>query len=186
MSRIGKKPIPVPSGVTVQIHGGIVNVKGPKGELGVAVPPSLSASFEGTTLQISALVEDRRARALWGLTRSLLNNAVEGVTRGFERRLVVVGIGYRADVDGTNLRLILGYSHPVVFPPPGGIQFATEPPAPGVEDAQATIVVRGIDKQLVGHIAAEVRMLRPPEPYKGKGVRYLGEHIRRKAGKTAA
>ena len=176
----------MPSGVTVQVQDGSVKVKGPKGEMSISVPVSLNVTVEGESIRILAPVEDRKVKALWGLTRSLVSNAVEGVTKGFERRLVVVGIGYRAEVEGVNLRLILGYSHPVVFPPPAGIQFATEAATPGVEDAQATIVVRGIDKQLVGHIAAEVRMLRPPEPYKGKGIRRLGEYIRRKAGKTAA
>ncbi|MBI2950634.1 50S ribosomal protein L6 [bacterium] len=186
MSRVGQKPIPVPSGVTVQVQNGSLKVKGPKGELDILTPPFLSVAVEGTSIKIAAPDGDRKVKAVWGLTRTLASNAIEGVTRGFERRLVVVGIGYRADMEGKNLRFALGHSHPIPFPAPAGIQFATEPPAPGVEDAQATVVVRGADKQLVGHVAAEIRALRPPEPYKGKGIRYLGEHIRRKAGKTAA
>jgi large subunit ribosomal protein L6 len=172
--------------VQAQIQNGSLRIKGPKGELSILIPPFLSATVEGEAITLAASSEDRKVRAVWGLVRTLANNAIEGVTRGFERRLVIVGIGYRADMDGKNLRFVLGYSHPVIFPAPDGIQFATEPAAPGVEDAQATVVVRGIDKQLVGHVAAEIRMLRPPEPYKGKGIRYLGEYIRRKAGKTAA
>lgn len=186
MSRVGQKPIPVPSGVTVQVQNGSLKIKGPKGELDILTPPFLSVTVEGTSIQFAAPDGDRKVKAVWGLTRTLASNAIEGVTRGFERRLVVVGIGYRADMEGKNLRFALGHSHPIPFPAPAGIQFATEPPAPGVEDAQATVIVRGADKQLVGHVAAEIRGLRPPEPYKGKGIRYLGEHIRRKAGKTAA
>lgn len=186
MSRVGQKPISVPSGVTVQVQNGSLKIKGPKGELAVPVHASLSVAVGDGSVKITASGEDRRVRAVWGLTRTLASNAMEGVTRGFERRLVVVGIGYRVDMEGKNLRFVLGYSHPIVFPAPEGIQFATESPAPGVEDAQATVVVRGADKQLVGHVAAEIRTLRPPEPYKGKGIRYLGEYIRRKAGKTAA
>jgi large subunit ribosomal protein L6 len=170
----------------VQVQDGSVSVKGPKGELTVPLHASLSATLEGQSLKIGASAADRKVKALWGLVRTLIFNAVHGVTQGFERRLVVVGIGYRAELDGSALRLILGYSHPIVYPAPPGVQFATEPAAPGVEDAQATVVVRGVDKQLVGHIAAEIRMLRPPEPYKGKGIRYHGEYVRRKAGKTAA
>lgn len=186
MSRVGRKPIPKPSGVKAQVQDGSLKINGPKGELSIPIPTSLSATVEDASILIAASSEDRKVRSVWGLIRTLASNAIEGVTRGFERRLVVVGIGYRADMEGKNLRFVLGYSHPIVFPAPDGIQFATEPSAPGVEDAQATVVVRGIDKQLVGHVAAEIRMLRPPEPYKGKGIRHLGEYIRRKAGKTAA
>ncbi|MSS70983.1 MAG: 50S ribosomal protein L6 [Candidatus Latescibacteria bacterium] len=186
MSRVGKRLIPKPSTVQAQVQNGSLKVNGPKGELSIPIPPSLSATVEGETITIAASSEDRKVRAVWGLIRTLASNAIEGVTKGFERRLVIVGIGYRVDMEGKNLRFILGYSHPIVFPAPDGIQFATEPATPGVEDAQATVVVRGIDKQVVGHVAAEIRMLRPPEPYKGKGIRYVGEYIRRKAGKTAA
>ena len=186
MSRVGQKPIPVPKGVSVRADDGLVTVKGPKGELSVRVPDGLSVAIEGETIRISASNQTRKVRALWGLGRSLVRNAVEGVVNGFERRLVVVGIGYRAERDGRNLRFSLGYSHPINFPAPEGIEFGTEPPVPGVEDAQAVVVVRGVDKQLVGHTAAEIRMLRRPEPYKGKGIRRLGEQIRRKDGKAGA
>ena len=186
MSRVGRKPIPLPSGVSVEPRKDSLNIKGPKGELDVPIHPTLSVAVEDGSVAISPVSEDRKVNALWGLGRSLVDNAIQGVTTGFEKRLVIVGIGYRADLEGTNLRLLLGFSHPVVVPPREGIEFTTEPSTSGVEDAQATVVVKGIDKQLVGQTAAEVRKLRPPEPYKGKGIRYLNEHVRRKAGKTAA
>ena len=190
MSRIGKQPIPVPGGVDVQIQSGQAKVKGPKGELYVLVHPLTEVAQEGEELKVSVKnPDDRQEKAMWGLTRALLANAVQGVSVGFEKRLVVVGIGYRVDLKGKNLDLQLGFSHPVVFEAPPGIEFAVENAPVGInaiEDAQATIVIRGADKELVGRTSAQVRKLRPPEPYKGKGIRYSDEYVRRKAGKAAA
>lgn len=189
MSRIGKQPISVPGGVDVQIESSRAKVKGPKGELYVPVHPLTEVAQEGEELKVSVKnTDDRQEKAMWGLTRALLANAVQGVSVGFEKRLVVVGIGYRVDLKGENLDLQLGFSHSVAFEAPPGIEFVVED-APGdvnvIDDAQATIVVRGADKELVGRTSAQVRKIRPPEPYKGKGIRYLNEYVRRKAGKTA-
>jgi len=191
MSRIGRKPIAIPDGVTVEAKTGFVSVKGPKGELSQAVSREMKVtqgggSAEGETeggqaptgtLTVERPSDRGEHRALHGLTRSLIANMVQGVTEGFEKRLEIQGVGYRARLAGTSLELSLGYSHPVSVTAPEGIEF--EVPTP------TQIVVRGIDKQLVGEIAARIRRSRPPEPYKGKGVRYAGEHVRRKVGKRA-
>ena len=175
MSRIGKKPIVIPSGVTVEVEGQTVSVKGPKGELSWTVAEEITLRREGDALILALREETERARAMWGLSRSLVNNLVVGVTAGFERSLELVGVGYRAAMKGRGLTLQLGYSHDVDFPAPEGITFAVPRPV--------EIKISGIDKQLVGEIAARIRKVRPPEPYKGKGVRYAGEHVRRKEGK---
>lgn len=189
MSRIGKQPIPVPGGVNVQLSPGGASIKGPKGQLQVPVHPLTKVAQDGSVLKVSVQnPEDRREKALWGLTRALLANAVIGVTDGFEKGLVVVGIGYRAELKGKNLDLQVGFSHSVTIETPPGIEFSIDGPPSGVdaiETAQATIVVRGSDKELVGRTAANIRKIRPPEPYKGKGIRYSGEYVRRKDGKAA-
>jgi large subunit ribosomal protein L6 len=177
MSRIGKRPIEVPAGVIVAIDPGRVTVSGPKGELRQDVPQRMQISQEDATIVVSRPTERGEDRALHGLTRTLIANMVEGVTNGFEKRLEIQGVGYRAALSGTNLELQVGYSHPVRITPREGITF--EVPAP------TQIVVRGIDKQVVGQTAAEIRKVRPPEPYKGKGIRYEGEFVRRKVGKRA-
>ena len=177
MSRIGKQPIPLPAGVAVSISPGRVMVNGPLGELSQEVPQWMAVEQTDGELLVKRPTERGPDRALHGLTRSLVANMVEGVTKGFEKRLDIQGVGYRAALRGTALELAVGYSHPVVMNPPEGIQF--EVPTP------TEIVVRGIDKQKVGQTAAEVRKVRPPEPYKGKGIRYRGEHVVRKVGKRA-
>jgi large subunit ribosomal protein L6 len=177
MSRIGKKPIEVPAGVLVSIDAGRVTVSGPKGELRQSVPRRMQISQEDGTLTVSRPTERGEDRALHGLTRTLIANMVEGVTNGFEKRLEIQGVGYRATLAGTNLELQVGYSHSVRITPREGISF--EVPVP------TQVVVRGIDKQVVGQTAAEIRKVRPPEPYKGKGIRYEGEYVRRKVGKRA-
>jgi large subunit ribosomal protein L6 len=177
MSRIGRKPIEVPAGVGVSISPGRVMVNGPLGELSQQVPPRMKIEQRDAEILVSRPTERGDDRALHGLTRSLIANMVEGVTKGFEKRLEVQGVGYRATLRGTALELNVGYSHPVVLQPAAGITF--EVPAPN------QIVVKGVDKQQVGQIAAEVRKVRPPEPYKGKGIRYEGEYVRRKVGKRA-
>lgn len=177
MSRIGKKPVSIPKGVTVEVADGVVRVKGPKGELAQAVTPRTSAAIEDGELVIARDDDSRPARAAHGLMRSLSQNMVTGVTTGFSKQLEVNGIGYRADVRGGNLVLNLGYSHPVEFPIPKGIQIAV--------DKDNTITVTGIDKQEVGQVAANIRSFRTPDRYKGKGVRYKGERILLKAGKSA-
>jgi large subunit ribosomal protein L6 len=178
MSRIGKLPIPIPSGVQVDLREQQVTVKGPKGQLSLAVHPAVSVQVEDGRLVCRRGSDEKSHRALHGLTRSLLNNMVQGVVRGFERRLELVGVGYRASMLGPNLNLALGYSHPILYPVPPGIKIE-------VKD-QTQITVAGIDKQLVGAVAAKIRGFRPPEPYKGKGVKYAEERIRRKAGKAGA
>ena len=186
MSRIGKQPIDLPDGVDATIQGGSVKIKGSNGQLEVPVHPLTEVNQEDGTIRVTVLdPEDRQARALWGLTRSLLANAVEGVTKGFEKRLAIVGVGYRADVKGKNLDLQVGYSHHVVVEPLPGIEFSIDEPPAGIEGAQASIVIKGADKELVGRSAANIRKIRPPEPYKGKGIRYHDEYVRRKAGKAA-
>jgi len=177
MSRIGKQPIEVPSGVNIAISPGRVQVNGPLGELSQTVPTRMKIEQSDGTLTVTRPTERGDDRALHGLTRSLLANMVEGVTQGFEKRLEIQGVGYRAALRGTDLELNVGLSHPVVMKPPQGITF-------DVPDA-TTVVVKGIDKQQVGEIAAQVRKTRPPEPYKGKGIRYAGEYVRRKVGKRA-
>jgi large subunit ribosomal protein L6 len=177
VSRIGKLPIQIPDGVDVQIGTGVVRVKGPKGELSQVVSHDLSFEREDSTLIVKRPTDRGEHRALHGLTRSLVFNMVQGVTEGFEKRLEIQGVGYRAQQRGNGLELALGYSHPVRVEAPEGIEFEVPQPT--------QIIVRGIDKQAVGEIAAQIRKLRPPEPYKGKGVRYAGEHVARKVGKRA-
>ena len=177
MSRIGRQPISVPAGVIVSVDPGRVTVSGPKGELRAAVPQRMKIDQEDGVITVTRPTERGEDRALHGLTRTLVANMVEGVTNGFEKRLEIQGVGYRAALAGTNLELQVGYSHPVRITPRQGIEF--EVPAP------TQVVVRGIDKQLVGQTAAEIRKVRPPEPSKGKGIRYEGEFVRRKVGKRA-
>jgi large subunit ribosomal protein L6 len=177
VSRIGRKPITVPDGVTIDVKPGVVAVKGPKGELTQAVSQDMKVTQSDGTLTIERPTDRGEHRALHGLTRSLIANMVQGVTDGYEKRLEIQGVGYRARLQGKALELSVGYSHPISVSAPEGIDF--EVPVP------TQVVVRGIDKQLVGEIAARIRRTRPPEPYKGKGVRYVGEHVRRKVGKRA-
>jgi len=177
MSRIGRKPIPVPAGVSIALDPGRVMVNGPLGELRQAVPQRMKVEREGDEIIVTRPTERGEDRSLHGLTRTLIANMVEGVTKGFERRLEIQGVGYRAALRGTALELNVGYSHSVVKAAPQGITF--EVPAP------TQIVVKGVDKQQVGQVAAEIRRVRPPEPYKGKGIRYVGEHVARKVGKRA-
>ncbi|MCO5557693.1 hypothetical protein L7F22_011264 [Adiantum nelumboides] len=176
MSRIGKAPITVPSGVDVTVEGQKVTVKGPKGTLAHTVDQPIAVSLEDGVLSVSRPDDERENRALHGLSRSLLNNLVHGVSQGFERKLEIHGVGYRVQLKGSDLEFALGYSHSVKVPAPEGITFALESPT--------RFSVQGIDKQLVGQVAANIRRLRRPDPYKGKGVRYAGEQIRRKVGKT--
>ena len=176
MSRIGKAPITVPSGVEVTISGQNISVKGPKGTLTRTIPGDIVVRKEENTLVVERPNDERQNRALHGLSRSLINNMVIGVTDGFAKELEIVGVGYRAEAQGQNLRLALGFSHPVTVPAPDGITFEIP--------AQTRVIVKGIDKELVGQVAANIRSIRKPEPYKGKGVRYLNERILRKAGKT--
>jgi large subunit ribosomal protein L6 len=177
MSRIGNAPVPVPSGVEVRLTDGSITVKGPKGELSQPIPGSITISQEDGQLLVRRPDDERENRALHGLTRSLVNNMVVGVTEGFRKELDIVGVGYRAAAQGNNkLDLSLGFSHPVVVEAPAGIEFVVPQPT--------RIEVHGIDKQLVGQVAANIRSIRKPEPYKGKGVRYVDERVRRKAGKA--
>jgi large subunit ribosomal protein L6 len=175
MSRVGKKPVAIPSGVTASVEGQIVKVKGPKGALAVALHGDVAASVEGSQIKVDPRADTKRARAMWGTYRSLLANAMTGVTKGFERRLEINGVGYRASLQGKNLQVQLGYSHDIIYPIPEGITIAVPKPT--------EVVVTGIDDQKVGHVAAEIRAFRKPEPYKGKGVKYAGEYIFRKEGK---
>ena len=177
MSRIGRQPIAVPSGVTVGIEPGSVRVNGPKGELSTHIPRDIKVAQDGDTLVVSRPTDRGEHRALHGLTRSLVANMIEGVTAGYEKRLEIQGVGYRAQLKGANLELAVGYSHPVPISAPQGIEFEVPQPT--------RIVVRGISKQLVGETAALIRKQRPPEPYKGKGIRYSGEYVARKVGKRA-
>ena len=177
MSRIGRKPIPVPEAVTVEVAPGRVSVKGPKGELDQSLSSDMKVEQSDGVVTVERPTDRGEHRALHGLTRSLIANMVEGVTEGFEKRLEIQGVGYRAQLKGKNLELALGYSHPVPVEAPEGIEFEVPQPT--------EIVVRGIDKQLVGQVAADIRKRRPPEPYKGKGIRYRGEHVARKVGKRA-
>ena len=175
MSRIGKKPVALPKGVTASVDGQTVKVKGPKGELSVKLVPEVSVSVDEHGVTVAPRKDAEKASQMWGLSRTLVNNLVTGVTQGFTQKLEIQGVGYRAAVQGKVLILQLGFSHDVPYPIPAGITIVTEKPT--------MISVSGIDKQLVGQVAAEIRSWRPPEPYKGKGVRYEGEYVRRKEGK---
>jgi len=176
MSRIGKAPIPIPEKVSVSLDGLAVTVKGPKGELSRTLPDGVSISQEGDALVVSPSSASRRSRERHGLSRTLVANMVEGVSKGFTRKLEIVGVGYRASVQGSKLVVSAGYSHPVEMIPPDGVSFAVE--------NNTTVLVSGADKEVVGNEAAKVRAIRPPEPYKGKGIKYEGEKILRKVGKT--
>ena len=175
MSRVGKKPVAVPSGVTASVDGQVVNVKGPKGALSLVLHGDVAAKVEGTEIKIDPRVDTQRARAMWGTYRSLLANVMTGVTKGFETKLEITGVGFRAALQGKNLQIALGYSHDVIYPIPEGIAIVTPKPT--------EIVITGIDKQKVGQVAAEIREYRPPELYKGKGIKYADERIFRKEGK---
>jgi large subunit ribosomal protein L6 len=177
MSRIGKAPIALPSGVSFSYDNAQVTVRGPKGELQQRVPREMLVDVSNDTITVNRPTDSAPHRSLHGLTRTLIANMVTGVTDGFEKRLEIVGVGYRAALKGTSVEVLVGFSHPVVIDAPEGIEF--EVPQPTV------IVVKGIDKQAVGEVAAEIRRLRPPEPYKGKGIRYAGEYVQRKVGKRA-
>jgi large subunit ribosomal protein L6 len=177
MSRIGRQPIAIPGGVEIVVDGSHVRVKGPKGALERTFHPDMRILMEDRSVRVERPSDERSHRSLHGLTRSRIANMVEGVPSGFEKRLEIVGVGYRAALKGSDLELAMGFSHPVVFRPPSGIEFEVP--------AQNRIVVRGIDKQQVGEVAAEIRKVRKPEPYKGKGIRYEGEYVRKKAGKAA-
>src|ERR1700742_4702493 len=175
MSRIGKKPVAVPAGVTVTLDGQALTVKGPKGQLAWTVVDDIEIKYENNELTFTPRNDSKRASGMWGLSRTLVANLVHGVTQGYEETLELVGVGYRAALKGQALSMQLGYSHDVDVPPPAGITFAVP--------KQTEVRIAGIDKQLVGEVAARIRRLRPPEPYKGKGVRYSGEKVRRKEGK---
>ena len=177
MSRVGRMPVDVPQGVNVEIKGAHVRIKGPKGEMSHTFPADMDIRFEDGQIEVQRPSDERNHRALHGMTRALINNMVVGVSKGFEKVLEVNGVGYRAEVNGNNLVLNVGYSHPVVVEPPEGISFE-------VETRSRQIKVLGYDKQAVGQVAADIRKIRPPEPYKGKGIKYLDEKIRRKAGKA--
>jgi large subunit ribosomal protein L6 len=177
MSRIGKKPVVVPAGVQIKINGVEVSVKGPRGELKRTFHAAMTFEQKGNEVLVSRPDDARQNRALHGLSRALLNNMVDGVTKGFKKVLLIEGVGYRADLIGKNLMLYLGYSHPILIEPPAGISIAADPKA-------KSITIDGNDRELVGEIAAKIRSLRPPEPYKGKGIRYSDETVRRKAGKA--
>lgn len=178
MSRVGKQPIPIPDKVKVEIDGKHIKVTGPQGSLERTIHPDIDASLEDNQVVVTRPTDQKRHRALHGLTRALLNNMVEGVAQGFKKELKLVGIGYRSEMKGEMLILHLGYSHPTMVVPPDGIKFTNLP-------KESKIIVEGIDKELVGEVAAKIRSLRKPEPYKGKGIRYVDEHVRSKAGKAA-
>jgi len=175
MSRIGKKAVAVPSGITANVEGQTVKVKGPKGALSVVLPDEVAVSLDGGQIKVDPRNETKLARSQWGTSRTLIANLIAGVTKGFEERLEISGVGYRAAVQGKNLQLALGYSHDVIYPIPDGISIATPRPV--------EIVITGTDRQQVGQVAAEIRKFRPPEPYKGKGIKYAAERIFRKEGK---
>ena len=178
MSRIGNQPIAIPNGVDITLDGHNLTVKGPKGTLSHKLPQSMQVEVTADEVKVARPSDDKEHKSLHGLTRSLINNMVIGVTEGYSKTLEIVGVGYRAAMKGKNLNLTLGFSHPVIMEPPAGIEFETPEPT--------KIIVKGADKEVVGQVAAEIRDWRKPEPYKGKGVRYEGEHVRRKAGKTGA
>jgi len=175
MSRIGKKPVPIPSGVTANVEGQTVKMKGPKGALALVLPDDVVVKMDKSSIKVDPRTETKRARAMWGTSRTLVANLVAGVTKGFEDKLDITGVGYRASVQGKNLQLALGYSHDIIYPIPEGIAIATPRPV--------EIVISGIDRRKVGQVAAEIREYRPPEPYKGKGIKYAAERIFRKEGK---
>lgn len=178
MSRIGKKPVAVPKGVAVEVRGNTVAVKGPRGELRRTLHPEMRISLAGDEVTVARPSEEKRHKALHGLTRTLVQNMVEGVSKGFSRTLEIQGVGYKAEARPYGCNLVVGYSHPVEYRAPSGIKIVVENPT--------TVRVEGADKEVVGQVAAELRDVRPPEPYKGKGIRYQGEQVRRKAGKTGA
>jgi large subunit ribosomal protein L6 len=178
VSRVGRKPIPIVKGVNVSKKDGIIVVKGPKGELSAKFHPDISVDVGQSEIVVSRSSDEKPQRALHGLWRALIQNMILGVTRGYTKKLEIVGVGYRAEIKGKKLQLMVGYSHPILFGPPEGITLETP--------SQTNIVISGVDKQLVGLVAAKIRSFRPPEPYKGKGIKYEGEYIRRKAGKAAA
>ncbi len=178
MSRVGKAPIPIPAGVKVEIADDQVTAVGPKGQLSIRVHPDLKIVREEDRLRVERPSDNKLHRSLQGLTRTLIANIVDGVNNGYEKRLEIIGVGYRAEMKGKSLLLNLGYSHPILFVPPEEIQLSVE--------GNTIIVVRGIHKELVGQVAAKIRSFKKPEPYKGKGIRYVGEYVRKKAGKTAA
>jgi large subunit ribosomal protein L6 len=175
MSRIGKRAIAIPTGITANVEGQTVKVKGPKGALQVVLHDDVTAKLDGSQIKVEPRAETKRARAQWGTSRTLIANLISGVTKGFEQRLEINGVGYRASVQGKNLQIALGYSHDIVYPIPDGITIATPRPV--------EIIITGSDRQKVGQVAAEIRDYRPPEPYKGKGIKYAGERIFRKEGK---
>ena len=178
MSRVGRKPIPIKKGVTVSLKDKAISVKGPKGELSATVHKNIGVEIKDNHVLFTRADDEKENRALHGLWRALVQNMIVGVTEGYSKKLEIVGVGYRAEMKGKKLQLLLGYSHPIIFGPPDGIKI--EAPT------QTNITISGIDKQLVGLVASKIRAFRPPEPYKGKGVKYEGEYIRRKAGKAAA
>lgn len=177
VSRVGRKPIEIPAGVTVTVNGSMLSAKGPLGELSLQIPDGITCQREGNQLIFHRSSDDKQLRALHGTTRALAANMITGVSKGFEKQLELHGVGYKAELRGKNLVLSLGFSHPVVVIPPDGVQITVTSPT--------QIAVKGIDRQLVGEVAAVIRRIRPPEPYKGKGIRYAGEYVRRKAGKAA-
>ena len=177
MSRVGKKTIIIPKGTTVTINDKALTAKGPKGELKVVIPEEITYKLEGAELTFSRINDEKKVRSVHGLTRALAFNCVEGVSNGFNKKLEIEGVGFKAEMRAKNLMLNVGYSHPILVMPPSGIEFQTPNPS--------TVLVVGINKQIVGQIAAVIRKFRPPEPYKGKGIRYSGEYVRRKAGKTS-
>jgi large subunit ribosomal protein L6 len=178
MSRIGNKPVVIPSGVTVSVEGNTVKVKGPKGELSQSFRPEVTVTVNDGKVTVERSADDKPVKALHGLTRALIANMVQGVTGGYKKTLEIVGVGYKAEKKGNTLVLNVGYSHPVQYPEPAGIKLTAQSPT--------VVVIEGNDKQKVGQVAAELRDVRPPEPYKGKGIRYQGEQVRRKAGKAGA
>jgi large subunit ribosomal protein L6 len=177
VSRIGKKPIAIPAGVTVTVNGQLVKVKGPQGELQFTVHPNITVKFENNVIEVQRPDDLKENRALHGLTRAIIQNMIKGVSEGYKKVLDIVGVGYKAELKGNNLLVTIGYSHPIYFIPPAGIKLETPTPT--------QIIVSGIDKQLVGQVASKIRSFRKPEPYKGKGIKYSDEQILRKAGKTA-
>jgi len=180
MSRIGRKPVALPSGVTVEITGNVVTAKGPKGELKYAHLPEVSVKIDGSEIIIERKNDEQESRARHGLTRQLIANMVQGVSDGFEKKLEIIGVGYKAQAKGKSVTLNLGFSHTIEYKAPDGVEITQD------EKNKNILIIKGIDKQLVGQAAADIRSFRPPEPYKGKGVRYIDEHVRRKVGKTAA